>query len=217
MEKESKVAVAEVDVEKAQTEVKTEKKVETKSKKQNESSSLNLDKPIEVDTAEVNKTEENADPRGKVAKFLNLKKPEKKELTEDIKKNRKWAWTAYILFFIPLLINKKSNYLRLHSNEGLDCNIIDLAGIILMLIGKLAKGASIVAKSLLMASFFLGLGMIALTTITKIVMIICSAKGHTHQTPWLWTWRIIKDYDPNKDKKLLKEKAKAEEKPEEVK
>lgn len=208
MEKESKVAVAEVE-----TETKKEKQVKTEKKKETKEASLNLDAPIEVDTAEVNKTEEKADPRGKVAQFLNLKIPEKKELTEDIKKNRKWAWTAYILFFIPLLINKKSNYLRLHSNEGLDCNIIDVAGAILMLLGKLIKGSTIVAKSILMSMFFLGLGLIALTTITKIVMIICSAKGHTHQTPWLWTWRIIKDYDPSKDKKLKNK----EEKPEEAK
>ena len=39
-------------------------------------------------------------------------------------------------------------------------------------------------------------------TITKIVMIVCSALGHDHQTPWLWKTRLIKDQpEENKEEK----------------
>lgn len=191
-EQESRVAVLEPET---AVETKTEEKVETKkvSKKKEEKSTLNLDSPIEVDKAEVNAPETDEDDRSKFAKFLNLKKHQKKEITEDAKKNRKWAWTAYILFFIPLLINKESKFMRLHANEGLDVNIIDVVAAILMIIGKVIAGTTILGKSILMACFFLGLGLIFMTTITKIVMIICSALGHDHQTPWLWTTRLIKD------------------------
>lgn len=194
-EEESRVQVLE-------PETAVQEKVETKkaSKPKAEKATLNLDNPIEVDKAEVNATEKDDDTRGKVAKFLNLKKIEKKEISEDAKKNRKWAWTAYILFFIPLLINKNSKFMRLHANEGLDVNIIDLSAIILMLVGKLITGTTILGKSILMASFLIGLGLIFMTTITKIVMIICSALGRDHQTPWLWKTRLIKDL-PEEEKK----------------
>jgi len=197
-EQESRVAVLEPET---AVETKTEEKVETKkvSKQKEKSTTLNLNNPIEVDKGEVNAPEVEEDSRGKVAKFLNLKKRQKKEITEDAKKNRKWAWTAYILFFIPLLINKNSKFMRLHANEGLDVNIIDAAAIILMLVGKLIAGTTILGKSILMICFFLGLGLLFMTTITKIFMIICSALGLDNQTPWLWRTRLIKDLPEEKD------------------
>ena len=194
-ETESRVAVLEPET---KVEEKVETKTTTKIKKEN-ATSLNLDQPIEVDKAEVNAEVKDEDPRGKVAKFLNLKVRQKKEITEDAKKNRKWAWTAYILFFIPLLINKKSKFMRLHANEGLDVNIIDAIATVLTIVGKVITGTTMLGKSLLMASFFLGLGLLFMTTVTKIVMIICSALGHDHQTPWLWKTRLIKDL-PEEDK-----------------
>ena len=69
-----------------------------------------------------------------------------------------------------------------------------------MLVGKLITGTTILGKSILMASFLIGLGLIFMTTITKIVMIICSALGRDHQTPWLWKTRLIKDL-PEEEKK----------------
>ena len=82
--------------------------------------------------------------------------------------------------------------MRLHANEGLDVNIIDAIAGILMILGKVITSTTILGKSILMTSFLLGLGLIFMTTITKIVMIVCSALGHDHQTPWLWKTRIIK-------------------------
>jgi len=196
-EQESRVQVLEPET---KVETKIEEKVETKkaTKTKAEKATLNLDNPIEVDKAEVNAPVEDEDKRGKFAKFLNLKQRQKKEITEDAKKNRKWAWTAYILFFIPLLINKNSKFMRLHANEGLDVNIIDAIAGILMILGKVITGTTILGKSILMTSFLLGLGLIFMTTITKIVMIVCSALGHDHQTPWLWKTRLIKDLPEEK-------------------
>lgn len=110
---------------------------------------------------------------------------------EDAKKNKKIAWLAYILFFIPLMINKKSQFVRLHANEGLDVFIIDIFATILVVCGKFipfTKSLAIVGHLL----FLVGLGLFALTTITKIFQIIRVALGKKNQTPWLWKTRFIK-------------------------
>ena len=46
----------------------------------------------------------------------------------EIIAGKPFAWLAYILFFIPLLFKKNNRFVRLHANEGLELNIIDLQG-----------------------------------------------------------------------------------------
>ena len=98
---------------------------------------------------------------------------------------------AYILFFIPLCINKKSQFVRLHANEGLDVFIIDIVASIAMICGKFIKFSATTAifGHLL---FLLGIGLFALTSITKIFQIIQVLRGKKNQTPWLWKTRFIK-------------------------
>lgn len=110
---------------------------------------------------------------------------------EDAKHNKGIAWLAYILFFIPLLINKKSPFVRLHANEGLDVFIIDVFASILMICGKFVNfGSKLAILGHLM--FLGGIGLFVLTGITKIFQIIRVAMGKKNQTPWLWKTRIIK-------------------------
>ena len=110
---------------------------------------------------------------------------------DDARHNKRFAWLAYILFFIPLLINKKSPFVRLHANEGLDVFIIDMFATALTVCGKVIPFSatwSIIGDLMFLA----GLGLFALTTVTKIFQIVRVLMGKKNQTPWLWKTRIIK-------------------------
>ena len=126
--------------------------------------------------------------KDKFKKFLNLKeKQEKTAIDEDAKQARGYAWLAYILFFIPLFINRKNSFVRFHANEGLEVNIIDLIGLTLTLVGALIKPASLITILLVV----LGIGLLSLTLITKIIMIIHSVRGKRKQSPWFFKLTII--------------------------
>lgn len=112
---------------------------------------------------------------------------------EDIKASRKFAWLAYILFFIPLLINKENAYVRHNANEGLEINLCDLIAGILILVNVIVKDSvGMVASFLFMIGSIVGWGLLILTTITKIYMIVVSLLGKRANTPWFWNLRIIK-------------------------
>ena len=124
----------------------------------------------------------------KFRKFLNLKeKKEKEEITDDAKASRCYAWLAYILFFIPLLINRKNSFVRHNANEGLEINLIDVIGIIFLLIGALVKPATV----LTVLCVVVGIILLSLTLITKIFMIVVSAMGIKRQSPWFFNLNII--------------------------
>ena len=145
---------------------------------------------IENNNEEVNKPEKIVvlSKKDKFKKFLNLKeKQEKTAIDQDAKQARGYAWLAYILFFIPLLINRKNSFVRFHANEALEINIIDVIGLILTLIGALVKPVSLFTILLVI----LGCGLLTLTLITKIIMIIHSARGRRKQSPWFFNLTII--------------------------
>lgn len=110
----------------------------------------------------------------------------------DIKKGKKVAWLAYILFFLPLLFAGKNPFVKFHANEGLEINIIDALGVGLILTGYMVKTTNTALSFVLLGSLALGIILIILTTITKIMMIIFSLCGKSVQTPWLWKAQIIK-------------------------
>ena len=124
----------------------------------------------------------------KFKKFLNLKeKHEKQEISEDARQSRKYAWLAYILFFIPLLINGKNSFVRHNANEGLEINLVDVIGIIFLLVGALVKPATI----LTVLCVVIGIALLTLTLITKIFMIVVSAMGIKRQSPWFFNLNIL--------------------------
>lgn len=110
---------------------------------------------------------------------------------EDVKQNKKIAWLAYIIFFIPLLINRHSPFVRLHANEGLDVFFVDIFATICILCGKLIKfsQATAIIGHLLV---ILGIALFTLTLVTRIFQIVQVCKGRSNQTPWLWKTRFIK-------------------------
>ena len=114
------------------------------------------------------------------------------KLSADVQETRKYAWLAYILFFIPLLINKNSQFVRHNANEGLEINIFDAIAAVLLIVGAVVT-TSIAWIQLLMIIFtVIGFGLLVLTITTKVYMIIASAHGKTVSTPWMWNLRIIK-------------------------
>ncbi|MBQ2864048.1 MAG: hypothetical protein IJE91_01120 [Clostridia bacterium] len=116
----------------------------------------------------------------------------KVSVKEDVADAKRYAWLSYILFFIPMLINANSPFVRHHANEGLEINIFDFIGLTLLLVGALVQ-TTVAAVHFLMIIFTLvGIGLLVLTTITKIYMIWATLKGETVTTPWMWDIRIIK-------------------------
>lgn len=111
---------------------------------------------------------------------------------EEVKAGKGIAWLAYILFFIPLLINGKNNFVRHHANEGLEVNIIDVLAIALIVVGKTLKSDNSWATLGLMAALIAGICLLILTTLTKLVLIIMSLAGKEGRSPWLGSIKIIK-------------------------
>ena len=111
---------------------------------------------------------------------------------ESIKEGKKCAWLAYILFFIPLLINKSNAYVRHNANEGLEIFIFDVLAGILLLLNAVVNPSNLLVSALLLVGGLVGWALLLLTTITKIYMIFVAWLGKVAQTPWCWKFRIIK-------------------------
>lgn len=110
----------------------------------------------------------------------------------EIREAKGYAWLAYLLFFIPLLINRQNRFVRCHANEGLEINIMELLGGVLLLPYFLmtdVTGGMATATFIMALVGFVLLGMCALTIIP---MMICAMCGLQFQIPWLWRRRIIK-------------------------
>ncbi len=110
----------------------------------------------------------------------------------EIREAKGYAWLAYLLFFIPLLINRKNRFVRCHANEGLEINIMELLGGVLLLPYFLmtdVTGGMATATFIMALVGFVLLGMCLLTIIP---MMICAMCGLQFQIPWLWRRRIIK-------------------------
>lgn len=131
-----------------------------------------------------------------IVKSEKKSKKEKKQPlyadSADIKKGKKIAWLAYILFFIPLLFAGKNSYVRFHANEALEINLFDILGVGLLLTGYYVKSTNDILTFALLLSLAFGIILLILTTLTKVMMIIFSFCGRQKQTPWLWKYQIIK-------------------------
>ena len=117
---------------------------------------------------------------------------DKNKPTDDALATRKFAWLAYILFFIPLLINRNSEFVKHNVNEGLEIFCIDVIGALLWIIGSCVKTTSIVAHGFMIAFTIIGIFLIVLTTITKIYMITVTAMGRKVTTPWFFHLKMVK-------------------------
>lgn len=199
----SKAASNNVGAKKQNTKVKTDNKTSASKSTKSESEKLTTKKAsanIKIDADKNIKTETDKSASSNItdankgvesASNKVLLKPKFKP-TQDAIQNKNIAWLAYILFFIPLLINRKSPFIRHHANEGLEINIFDTIGITLLLIGTLINKPSIALHGVLIICVLIGSGLLVLTTITKIYMVTTTLKGKTTNAPWTWKLRIIK-------------------------
>lgn len=126
---------------------------------------------------------------------------EQKKGTEKIKLDKmeiiagkKIAWTAYILFFIPLLFRRRNRFVRLHANEGLELNIMEiLSGLMIAQYFVLPMFVKLTSlwPTISLVVCVIGAGLLGACALTIIPMIICALCGLQVQTPWLWKRRII--------------------------
>ena len=110
----------------------------------------------------------------------------------EIRETKAFAWLAYILFFLPLLINKNNRFVRIHANEGLELNIIEILAVILLVPYFLLPDATGTLHTVIIVMALAGLVLAGLCVLTVIPMIIFAMCGCQFQTPWLWKKRLIK-------------------------
>lgn len=110
----------------------------------------------------------------------------------EIKEAKGYAWLGYLLFFLPLLINRKNRFARIHANEGLELNIIEILGVLLILPYFLLKNVPEIWVTVEFVAVLVGVVLLGMCALTIIPMMICAMCGLQFQTPWLWKKRIIK-------------------------
>lgn len=130
----------------------------------------------------------------------DIKSKEQRRGTEKIRLDKmeiiagkKIAWTAYILFFIPLLFRKTNRFVRLHANSGLELNVIELLGAILVGQYFLLPNWIKLTGTFATVSFIcaiVGAALVAVSAITIIPLIINALCGR-YQSSWLFRRRLI--------------------------
>lgn len=133
---------------------------------------------------------------GDIKPIKTHRRLEKIELDKmEIVSGKHIAWTAYILFFIPLLFRRKNRFVRLHANEGLELNIMEIFSILLIAQYFLLPNWVALEGAWALASIIgcaVGFGILVACLITIIIMACLSLAGKYSQNPWLWKKRIIK-------------------------
>ena len=109
----------------------------------------------------------------------------------EVREGKGVAWLAYLLFFIPLLFRKNNRFVRLHANEGLELNIMEILGGLLMLPHFLLTNLTGTTQMIVTLCSILGLVILGACAITIIPMMITAMCGVQFQIPWLWKKRII--------------------------
>ena len=113
----------------------------------------------------------------------------------EVMSGKKIAWMAYILFFLPLLIKKNNRFVRIHANEGLELNILELVGGLLVgqyfLLPKFVENISANLSMVSLIVCWVGAALVGVCLLTCVISLVASLFGNQHQTPWLWKRRMI--------------------------
>ncbi len=110
----------------------------------------------------------------------------------EIREGKSIGWLAYILFFIPLLFKRNNRFVRMHANEGLELNIMELVGVLLIVPYFVVTQTSDTVQMVITVCALLGLVLLTACVLSILPMIIVALFGKTFQIPWLWKKRIIK-------------------------
>lgn len=111
---------------------------------------------------------------------------------DEVRSGRGIAWMAYILFFLPLIFKGKNRFVRIHANEGLDLNIAEIIGGLLVLPFFLVSNPTGILEIVIYVAGILGLIVLCACALTIIPMMLLSLCGAQFQIPWLLKKRIIK-------------------------
>lgn len=111
---------------------------------------------------------------------------------DEIREGKGIAWLAYLLFFIPLLFNRNNRFVRIHANEGLELNIMEIIGAGLAVPFFVMTTATGTLHTVFLCMAILGIAIVGACVITMIPMMILAMCGAQFQIPWLWKSRIIR-------------------------
>ncbi len=110
---------------------------------------------------------------------------------QEIVEGKGVAWLAYLLFFIPLLFRGKNRFVRLHANEGLELNIMEILGVALTLPFLLVKTLTGTLQTVSLVAAIVGASILGACALTIIPMMVVAMCGVQFQIPWLWRKRMI--------------------------
>lgn len=143
---------------------------------------------VKIDTANLGEDLQRTKEQKKGTEKIRLDKME-------ILSGKGVAWMAYILFFIPLLFRRNNRFVRLHANEGLELNLMEILSAILvgqyfvlpMFLSKIPE----LAHTISLVACIIGAGIVGACALTIIPMMIAAMCGAQVQNPWLWKRRMI--------------------------
>ena len=106
---------------------------------------------------------------------------------EDIEKNKAVAAISYIIFFLPLIICKDSQYGKFHANQGLLLLLTSIAGSIIISLLRALLPLSLWGFMSILSTLW-GIAILVFC----IISIVNTLNGETKELPIVGKFRIIK-------------------------
>lgn len=103
---------------------------------------------------------------------------EKNYTPEDIEKNKVVAAIAYAIFFVPLLVDKDSEFGKFHANQGLLLLIVSLLGNAILTVSIIGVLLLPVLNVILLVLFIMG--------------VINAINGEAKDLPVIGKYRLLK-------------------------
>lgn len=103
---------------------------------------------------------------------------EKNYTPEDIEKNKVVAAIAYAIFFVPLLVDKDSEFGKFHANQGLLLLIVSLLGNAILTVSIIGIILLPVLNVILLVLFIMG--------------VINAINGEAKDLPVIGKYRLLK-------------------------
>ncbi|NCT55998.1 DUF4870 domain-containing protein [bacterium] len=112
-----------------------------------------------------------------------IKEDSPKTFKEEFANEKLWAASAYVLFFLPMLAPKKTDFLRFHTRQGFN---LFLSALALVVVGGVLTVLTFGIFGLVM--MILQLGLVALV----IYGIVNSLNGEKKELPLIGKYEFVK-------------------------
>lgn len=113
-----------------------------------------------------------------------IKVYEEKTSKQSLPQSRYYAWTAYLIFFLPFIINPKDEFVDYHTNNAIKLLMLDIISFIMIALGLAIKSVSSLFLTIASVTFIVGaIILLCATTVTKIYMIYQSVQGKYTELP----------------------------------